>query len=368
MAVAEARAMKLGLHGVRLQAGEFALEVDAEFAGRVTGLFGASGSGKSTLIEIIAGLRRPATGRIVLGGTVLTDAAAGMHLPPEQRQIGFVPQDGALFPHLNVAGNLRFAERRGSGAQTVFARDHVCGLLGIGGLLARRVTSLSGGEQQRVALARALVSAPRLLLLDEPLAALDAARKTAILPYLQRIRDELGLPMLYVSHVPEEMMAVCDDMAVMHAGQILQHGAVEAVFRQPASLEVARIVGVETVQPARVLEVRDGLATVALGEARLAALADGLPPGMTNVLVSVRAEDVILLQAGGAWQTSARNRLAGTVRTLTSEGATVRIELDCGFPLVAVLTRQSAEELGLAVGGQICALVKAPNVHLIPRS
>jgi molybdate transport system ATP-binding protein len=207
-----------------------------------------------------------------------------------------------------------------------------------------------------------------LLLLDEPLAALDAARKTAILPYLQRIRDELGLPMLYVSHVPEEMMAVCDDMAVMHAGQILQHGAVEAVFRQPASLEVARIVGVETVQPARVLEVRDGLATVALGEARLAALADGLPPGMTNVLVSVRAEDVILLQAGGAWQTSARNRLAGTVRTLTSEGATVRIELDCGFPLVAVLTRQSAEELGLAVGGQICALVKAPNVHLIPRS
>ena len=360
--------MKLELHDVRLRAGEFALDVDVELAGRATGLFGTSGSGKSTLIEIIAGLRRPATGRIVLGETVLTDAAAGVHLPPERRQIGYVPQDGALFPHLNVAGNLRFAERRAGGAQEVFARNRVCELLGIGGLLARRVTGLSGGEQQRVALARALVSAPRLLLLDEPLAALDAARKTAILPYLQRIRDELGLPMLYVSHVPEEMMAVCDDMAVMHAGRILQHGAVEAVFRQPASLEVARIVGVETVQPARVLEVRDGLATVALGEARLAALADGLPPGMTNVLVSVRAEDVILLQAGGAWQTSARNRLAGTVRTLTSEGATVRIELDCGFPLVAVLTRQSAEELGLAAGGQICALVKAPNVHLIPRA
>ena len=135
MAVAEARAMTLELHDVRLRAGEFALDVEAEFAGRPTGLFGASGSGKLTLIEIIAGLRRPATGRIVLGGTVLTDAAAGMHLPPEQRQIGFVPQDGALFPHLNVAGNLRFAERRGSGAQTVFARDHVCGLLGIGGCL-----------------------------------------------------------------------------------------------------------------------------------------------------------------------------------------------------------------------------------------
>jgi len=173
--------------------------------------------------------------------------------------------------------------------------------------------------------------------------------------------------MIYVSHVPEEMMAVCDDMAVMQAGRVLQHGAVETVFRQPVTPEVARIVGVETVLPARVLEVRDGLATVALGTARLAALADGLPPETTGVLVSIRAEDVILLREGGAWQTSARNRLSGTVRAMTVEGATVRIEVDCGFPLVAMLTRQAAAELGLGVGGQVCALVKAPNVHLIPR-
>jgi molybdate transport system ATP-binding protein len=359
--------MKLGLHGVRLRAGDFMLAADAQFGGRVTGLFGASGSGKSTLIEIIAGLRRPDAGRIVLEATVLVDVAAGVQVPPELRRIGYVPQDGALFPHLSVEGNLRFAGRRGVTGEKAFSRDHVCELLGIGGLLARSVTSLSGGERQRVALARALVSAPRLLLLDEPLAALDAARKTAILPYLQRVRDEFDLPMLYVSHVPEEMMAMADDLAVMHAGRILQHGAVEAVFRQPASPEVARIVGVETVQPGRVLTVRDGVATVELGAARLTALAENLPAGTTNVLVSIRAEDVILQQDGGPWQTSARNRLTGTVRTLAAEGATVRIEVDCGFPLIAVLTRQSADELCLAVGGKVGALVKAPNVHLIPR-
>jgi len=141
--------VRLLLRGLRSQAGEFALDVNAEFAGRVTGLFGASGSGKSTLIEIVAGLRRLAAGQIVLGETVLADAAAGLHLPPEQRRIGFVPQDGALFPHLNVGGNLHFAERRASGAEGVFARCHVCELLGISGLLAREVTSLSGGERQR---------------------------------------------------------------------------------------------------------------------------------------------------------------------------------------------------------------------------
>ena len=360
--------MTLRLQGVRLRAGEFTLEVTAELAGRVTGLFGESGSGKSTLVEIVAGLRRPDAGRVVLGDTVLTDVAAGVQVPPEQRRIGYVPQDGALFPHLSVGGNLRFAERRGGAAGGAFARDHVCALLGIGGLLSREVAGLSGGERQRVALARALVSAPRLLLLDEPLAALDAARKTAILPYLQRIRDEFGLPMLYVSHVAGEMMAVCDDLAVMQGGRVLQHGAVEAVFRQPASPEVACIVGVETVQPAQVLEVRDGLAVVTLGGVRLAALADGLPPGVTRVLVSIRADDVILVQAGGTGQTSARNHLAGTVRALTAAGATVRVEVDCGFPLVAILTRQSAVELGLAPGGKTSALIKAPHVHLIPRS
>ncbi len=359
--------MTLALQGVQWRAGGFTLAVDAEFTARATGLFGVSGAGKTALVELIAGLRRPAAGRICLDDTVLVDVAAGVSLPPERRRIGYVPQDGALFPHLNVAGNLRFAERRAGAAGAAFARGHVCAVLGIGALLARRVTDLSGGERQRVALARALVSAPRLLLLDEPLAGLDDLRKEAILPYLQRIGDEFGLPMIYVSHAAREVIALCDAMAVLSDGRLLQHGPVEEIFRRPAGPEVARIVGVETVQPARLVEVHDGLATVMLGPVRLSALAAGLPPDTTAVLVSIRAEDVILLKDAAAVQTSARNHFSGTVRAIVPTGPTLRIELDCGFPLVAVLTRQSADELGLAVGERLGALVKAPNVHLIPR-
>ena len=358
--------MTLSLQGVRWAAGEFALAVDAGFGGRVTGLFGVSGSGKSSLVEIVAGLRRPDAGIVTLDGTVLTDVARGIHLPPERRGVGLVPQDGALFPHLSVEGNLRFAEHRSGVAGGLFARSRVCEVLGIGGLLPRRPLELSGGERQRVALARALVSGPGLLLLDEPLAALDAARKAAVLPYLRRIRDEVHVPILYVSHVPEEIMTLCDDLAVLAAGRLLQHGTVEEVFRRPAGPEVARIVGVDTICPGRVEGGKDGLLAVAVGAARLTGLGEALPAGTEQVFVSIRAEDVILLPSGGAAPASARNRLPGTVRTVVQTGPMVRVELDCGFPLVALLTRQAAEELGLAAGARVTALVKAPHVHLIP--
>jgi len=359
--------MTLLLQGVRWAAGEFELSIDAEFGGGVTGLFGVSGAGKSTLIEIVAGLRRPDAGIVKLGDTVLTDLARGVSLPPERRCVGLVPQDGALFPHLSVGGNLRFAERRTGGAGGIFARSHVCELLGIGELLARAPADLSGGERQRVALARALVSGPRLLLLDEPLAALDAARKAAVLPYLRRIRDEFRIPILYVSHVAEEIAALCDDLAVLAGGRLLQQGKVEEVFRRPASPEVAQIVGVETVCPGQVLDKKDGLVTVGVGAARLVALSDSLPAGTLEVLVSIRAEDVVLVREMEALHASARNRWPGIVRAVEHGPATVRIEVDCGFPLVALLTRQAAEELELVPGAPIGALVKAPHVHLLPR-
>lgn len=360
--------MKLSLRGVRLSVEEFSLEIEAEFGARVTGLFGVSGSGKSTLVEIVAGLRRPTAGVVTLGDEVLTNVVKGIHLAPEKRGVGFVPQDGALFPHLTVEGNLKFSERRKQGARNeVFRREHVCALLGIEDLLGRKPTTLSGGERQRVAIARALVSAPRLLLLDEPLAALDAARKAAILPYLQRVRDEFGLPILYVSHVPQEMLALCDDIAVLADGRLLQHGPVEEVFRRPASPAVARIVGVETVVPGRLLGGEGELAAVSVGSARLIGLADQLPENTNDVIASIRAEDVLLVKSGSSTGTSARNCLPGRVTALISEAATVRVELDCGFLLTALLTHQAVAELELAPGSEVTALIKAPSVHLIAR-
>ncbi|MFT3782984.1 MAG: molybdenum ABC transporter ATP-binding protein [Nibricoccus sp.] len=360
--------MKLSLENIQLRAGEFSLEIDAKFEARVTGLFGVSGSGKSTLVEIVAGLRRPDNGRVVMDGRVLTDVAAGVHLAPEQRGVGFVPQEGALFPHLTVEGNLKFAETNAGANERPINRAQVIELLGIGDLLKRKPATLSGGERQRVAIARALVSAPRLLLLDEPLAALDAARKAAILPYLQRVRDELGVPILHVSHVQQEMLALCDAMAVLANGRLLQYGPVEEVFRRPTNPEVARVVGVETVVAARVLGGEGELVAVAVGSARLIGLGDQLNANVSDVLVSIRAEDVLLFPKNSPDGSSARNRLRGTVTAVLPNGPTVRVELDCGFPLTALLTRQAVAELALLPGAEVVALVKAPNVHLIPRS
>lgn len=361
--------MRLEFRGVECRAGDFCLRLTAELRDGVTGFFGVSGSGKSTVVELLAGLRRPTAGAIALDGEILADVAQGIFLPPERRGMGFVPQEGALFPHLSVEQNLRFAERRRTGSEDkLFARKHVCEVLGIGELLARRPSTLSGGERQRVAVARALVSGPRLLLLDEPLAALDAGRKAAILPYLQRVRDEFGLSVIYVSHVPQEMMALCTDMAVLAEGRLLQFGPVAEVFGRPASPEVARIVGVETVFPGKVLGGEGDLVAVAVGSARLLALGGQLTPGTAEVFVSIRAEEVLLVPEGSVLGVSARNRLPAVVAAIIAEGATLRIELDCGFPLAVTLTRSAVEELGLVAGSRVVALIKAPCVHLIARA
>jgi molybdate transport system ATP-binding protein len=212
--------MTLLLQNISLPLADFTLEIDARLECQVTGLFGPSGAGKTSLLDLIAGLRQPLSARVVLNDRVLTDTGAGVVMPPRLREIGYVPQDLALFPHLSVRNNLLYGHRKSREAGPLFSFEHVTQVLQIQPLLGRGVGDLSGGEQQRVALARALLASPRLLLLDEPLASLDAGLKAKIIPYLCRVRDEFQLPILYVTHDEQEVLALCDEVLDMQRGRI----------------------------------------------------------------------------------------------------------------------------------------------------
>jgi molybdate transport system ATP-binding protein len=209
--------------------GEFTLEAAFTSEGRVTGLFGASGAGKTSLINMIAGLVKPDRGTIALDGETLDDTAAGVHVPPYRRRIGYVFQDARLFPHLNVSQNLDYGRRMNRLAEDPAQQKRVIDLLDIGALLDRRPGKLSGGERQRVAFGRALLSKPRLLLLDEPLGALDEDRKREILPYLVRLRDEAGIPMVYVSHDAAELRQLATQIVMLKGGRITAFGGVKVL-------------------------------------------------------------------------------------------------------------------------------------------
>ncbi|SED82493.1 molybdenum ABC transporter ATP-binding protein [Bradyrhizobium erythrophlei] len=211
------------------QLGEFSLAASFSSEGRVTGLFGASGSGKTSLINTIAGLVRPDRGTIVIDGETVDDTAAGIHVPTYRRRIGYVFQDARLFPHLDIRQNLDYGRRMNGLAEDPAQRKRVVDLLDIGALLDRRPGKLSGGERQRVALGRALLSKPRLLLLDEPLGALDESRKLEILPYLVRLRDEAGVPMVYVSHDAAELRQLATQIVMLRRGQVTAFGGVKVL-------------------------------------------------------------------------------------------------------------------------------------------
>ena len=333
----------------------FALDLAFEAPPGVTCLFGRSGSGKTTVINAVAGLLRPDRPEIVLDGVALQD------LPPHRRRIGYVFQDARLFPHLSVRGNLTYAARICRRSATGF--DRIVDLLGLAALLQRHPASLSGGEKQRVALGRALLSEPQLLLMDEPLAALDEARKAEVLPYIEALRDETGLPILYVSHALSEVARLATTIAVIEAGRLAAFGPAEQVLSDPGAAPLLGLREAGAILTARIAaHEEDGLTrldTVA-GPVWLPRCAGG--PGQ-SVRIRISAQEVILSRTRPEGL-SALNILPAVVTDLhEGQGPGVLVRLDLGGAhILSRVTRRSARALGLAPGIAVHAVVKSLSV------
>ena len=338
----------------------FTLEAHFTAGPGITALFGRSGAGKTTLINLLAGLLRPDAGRIRIGDRVLFDSAAGIDIKPEHRRLGYVFQEDRLFPHLSVRSNLTYGERLVARAERRIHFDQVVELLGIGDLLERRPNNLSGGEKQRVAIGRALLASPELVLMDEPLANLDAGRRSEILPFIERLRDRLGLRVVYVSHSMDEIVRLADTVVLMSEGKTVATGSVEAVMGR---LDLRPLTGRYDAGAvlAATMAAQDetfGLSLLDTAGGQLHVPMVDLPLG-APLRVRIRARDVSLaLQEPVA--ISVLNRFPAVVREIgDDEGAQVDVLLDIGCPLWARITRRSAVELKLAPGSQVWALIKA---------
>jgi molybdate transport system ATP-binding protein len=346
---------------------DFALEVAMRVdAGGVTALFGPSGAGKSTVIQAVAGLLPHAEGRIVLNGRALLDSAAGVRLPTHRRRIGLVFQDGRLFPHLSVRDNLRYGARRamaGSSADADIDGAEIVSALGVSALLDRRPATLSGGERQRVALGRALLCKPELLLLDEPLAALDAQRRAEILPYFERLRDLQRIPILYVSHAVDEIARLADRVVALDAGRVTAEGPVEEVIssleflgasagHEPVSVIAATVVG---------QDAASGLTDLKVGGAPVAAPAFPAAPG-ARVRLKIRARDV-MIALDRPERVSANNVFPATLARAALTDAIATLSLACeGQSLTAQITRRAYDQLGLREGVSVYAVVKSVTI------
>ncbi len=351
---------------VRRRLGDFAL--DARFScaeSGVTALFGRSGAGKTMIVNMLAGLERPDEGRISIGDSTLFDSARGIDVAPERRQLGYVFQDSRLFPHLTVRGNLRYGRRREDAAESRVGFDQVVELLGLEGLLHRRPSRLSGGEAQRVAIGRALLASPRLLLMDEPLASIDAARKDEILAFIERLRNELAIPIVYVSHIMDEVIRLADEMVVLNDGRVAAVGPIETLMSR---LDLRPLTGryeAGAVLAARIEGHDDtfNLTHLVFPGGRLSVSRLDLPLG-TALRARVRARDVSLA-LDPPRRSSVLNVFRGTVVDVGGEpGPQVDVLLEIGggggnSPLWARVTRKSVHELGLGPGTPVYALVKS---------
>jgi molybdate transport system ATP-binding protein len=340
--------------------GDFTLDAAFTSNNKVTALFGRSGAGKTTLVNLIAGLLKPDSGRIAVDGTPLVDTDARIFVPVHKRRVGYVFQEGRLFPHLSVRSNLLYGARADAPARTE-SLGRVVDLLGIGALLDRRPATLSGGEKQRVAVGRALLADPRLLLLDEPLAALDEERKAEILPYLERLTQEVGLPIVYVSHAIDEVAQLADTVVLLSDGKVAATGAVNDVLARLDLPDIAERLDAGTVLTATVTanDTKEGVTRLEhpAGTITLPLAHEAIG---TKVRVRVRARD-IALAIGEPGRISIRNRLAATITEIAPmPSGAVDVKLDAGGePLVARITQDAARELELAPGKAVTALIKS---------
>lgn len=338
----------------------FALDVRFEAGPGITALFGRSGSGKTSVVNAMAGLMRPARGRIGIAGQLVQDSGAGLWLPAHRRRLGVVFQDARLFAHLTVGQNLDYG-RWFFGSSGPVSRPHIIDLLGIGHLLDRRPALLSGGERQRVALGRAILSNPRALLMDEPLAALDEARKAEILPYLERLRDELALPVLYISHSLSEVARLADTIVMIDGGKVTGSGPTQRVLSDPAlapglGLREAGAVLTLTVQG----QDEDGMTRLSHPAGPILLPRIEAPVGAA-LRVRILAQDVILSRTRPE-DLSALNILPGQVMDLTmgnGPGVMVRLALTGGEVLLARITRRSVDRMGLVAGLPVFAVLKS---------
>ena len=345
--------------------GNFSLNVEFELAARgVLALFGRSGCGKSTVVNIVAGLLDPDSGRIELDDALLLDTRQRHKMPPERRGIGYVFQDARLFPHLSVAANLRYGQKRAKGPVYV-TLEAVTQMLDLNSLMDRRTHQLSGGERQRVAIGRALLSQPRLLLLDEPLAALDDARREEVLPYLETLRDELAIPMVYVTHDFSEVLRLATHMVLMEAGHIVAEGPLGDMSLNP---QLRALIGPDQVGAiidgvVLTIDTQNNLAKVRVGGGELNVQATGLTAGMA-LRVQLLARDIIMSTELPQYL-SVRNSIAGIVTTVQSDDAhTDLITLDIGGKyLMARITRSATRELALTPGAKAWALVKSVSLR-----
>ncbi len=351
---------------IRHTVSDFQLDVDFQApTPGITVLFGRSGSGKSMIISTVAGLIRPAECRIAIDGIPVVDTQERLFVPPERRRIGLVFQDGRLFPHMNVAANLRYGLRRSPPGAVSF--DDVVSLLDIAGLLGRRPHTLSGGEKSRVAIGRALLSQPRLLAMDEPLAALDVQRKLEILPYLARLKQALRLPILYVTHALDEVTRLADTLVLVRAGRVPAYGPLEQMLSRgdlplaqrddAGAVLTTRIVGHDPGRQLSELEVAGRRLLVPLMRQQAG----------TPVRVRIPAREVILA-AEAPNSISVHNIIAGTVRGVVPDpgrrAAMVEVALD-GSALLARITPDAVARLHLVPGSPVLALVKSVAIEVL---